>query len=142
MNIRYMVQQTHHALSSVEGYNRSILGRLWRLPDLPEAGKSPEPRASLCRTPCTLKCKGPNSTPRLGLVCRLCSSAHSFALGLPEACPEFFYRERSLTVPPLPSASILINMFNILTGFTYRGLTPHKFTPMPGVHQTFHMTRR
>jgi len=25
-------------------------------------------------------------------------------------------------------------MFNILTGFTYRGLTPHKFTPMPGVH--------
>ena len=36
---------------------------------------------------------------------------------------------------PLPSASILINMFNILTGFTYRGLAPHKFTPMPGVHQ-------
>jgi len=36
-------------------------------------------------------------------------------------------------------------MFNILTGFTYRGLEPHKpfglelraerFTPMPGVHQ-------
>jgi hypothetical protein len=36
---------------------------------------------------------------------------------------------------PLPSASILINMFSILTGFTYRGLAPHKFTPMPGVHQ-------
>ncbi|SPD75572.1 hypothetical protein PITCH_A640115 [uncultured Desulfobacterium sp.] len=25
-------------------------------------------------------------------------------------------------------------MFNILTGFTYRGLSPHKFTPAPGVH--------
>ena len=36
---------------------------------------------------------------------------------------------------PLPSASILINMFSILTGFTYRGLAPHKFTPMLGVHQ-------
>ena len=36
---------------------------------------------------------------------------------------------------PLPSAIILINMFSILTGFTYRGLAPHKFTPMPGVHQ-------
>jgi hypothetical protein len=36
---------------------------------------------------------------------------------------------------PLPSASILINMSSILTGFTYRGLAPHKFTPMPGVHQ-------
>ena len=26
---------------------------------------------------------------------------------------------------PLPSASILVNMFNTLTGFTYRGLSPH-----------------
>jgi len=34
----------------------------------------------------------------------------------------------------LPSASTFVNMFNTLTGFTYRGLTPHKFTPMPGVH--------
>jgi hypothetical protein len=48
--------------------------------------------------------------------------------------PEASFR-RSLTVPPLPSASILINMFNILTGFTYRGLSPHKFTPVPGVHK-------
>jgi len=24
--------------------------------------------------------------------------------------------------------------FETLTGFTYRGLAPHKFTPMPGVH--------
>jgi len=47
---------------------------------------------------------------------------------------------RSLTVPPLPSASTFVNMFNILTGFTYRGLSPHKFTPMPGVHLTLHRT--
>ena len=26
----------------------------------------------------------------------------------------------------------------MLAGFTYRGLTPHKFTPMPGVHISFH----
>ena len=41
-------------------------------------------------------------------------------------------------------------MFNILTGFTYRGLEPHKpfglelraerFTPMPGVHQRLEQT--
>jgi hypothetical protein len=42
----------------------------------------------------------------------------------------------------LPSASILINMFNILTGFTYRGLSPHKFTPVPGVHHQFQETLR
>jgi hypothetical protein len=43
---------------------------------------------------------------------------------------------RPLTVPPLPSASTFVNMFNTLTGLTYRGLVPHKFTPMPGVHHT------
>jgi len=31
-------------------------------------------------------------------------------------------------------------MFNILTGFTYRGLSPHKFTPMPGVHKVLLLT--
>jgi len=41
-------------------------------------------------------------------------------------------------------------MFNILTGFTYRGLGPHKpfglelraerFTPMPGVHNQIKRT--
>jgi hypothetical protein len=25
-------------------------------------------------------------------------------------------------------------IYQILTGFTYRELSPHKFTPMPGVH--------
>ena len=28
--------------------------------------------------------------------------------------------------------------FETLTGFTYRGLTPHKFTPVPGVHPSLH----
>jgi len=40
----------------------------------------------------------------------------------------------NLGIFDLPSASTFVNMFNILTGFTYRGLTPHKLTPMPGVH--------
>ena len=48
---------------------------------------------------------------------------------------------RSLTIPPpdrvrgrlLPSASTYANVENTLAGFMYRGLTPHKFTPMPGV---------
>jgi hypothetical protein len=52
-----------------------------------------------------------------------------------------FPRGWSLTVPPLSSASILVNMFTILTGFTYRGLSPHKFTPMPGVHKAIQRTR-
>jgi hypothetical protein len=26
-------------------------------------------------------------------------------------------------------------MFLTLTGFRYRGLSPHKFTPVPGVHK-------
>jgi hypothetical protein len=42
---------------------------------------------------------------------------------------------------PLPSASILVNMLNTFTGFTYRGLTPHEFTPMPGVHKVIQLTR-
>jgi len=41
---------------------------------------------------------------------------------------------RSLTVPPLPSASTCANVKITFAGFTYRGLSPHKFTPMPGVH--------
>ena len=48
----------------------------------------------------------------------------------------------------MPSANTFVKMFNTLTGFTYRGLpclaiafgeggSPHKFTPMPGVHNSF-----
>ena len=47
---------------------------------------------------------------------------------------------RFLAVPPpdqvrgklLPSANTCVNVLT-LTGFTYRGLSPHKFTPVPGV---------
>src|SRR3972149_2819010 len=41
---------------------------------------------------------------------------------------------RFLAVPPLPLANTCVNVLT-LTGFTYRGLSPHKFTPVPGVHQ-------
>jgi len=41
---------------------------------------------------------------------------------------------RFLAVPPLPSANTCVNVLT-LTGFMYRGrgLSPHKFTPVPGV---------
>ena len=61
---------------------------------------------------------------------------------------------RSFQRRRLPSANTFVNMFNTLTGFTYRGLpclaiafgeggSPHEFTPpdrvgifdMPGVHK-------
>ena len=47
--------------------------------------------------------------------------------------PSFNHR---VTATPLPSANTFVKMFNILAGFTYRGLSPHKFTPMPGVHKS------
>jgi len=43
-------------------------------------------------------------------------------------------------VTPLPSASTFATIINDGTGFIYRGLSPHKFTPMPGVHQSVHLT--
>jgi hypothetical protein len=46
-----------------------------------------------------------------------------------------------LTETPLPSANTFVKMFNTLTGFTYRGLPPHKFTPMPGVHKSVEIRR-
>ena len=57
-------------------------------------------------------------------------------IALPEASSR-----RSLTVPPLPSASIWANGLNTLTGFAHRGLAPHKFTPVPGVHKALQRTR-
>ena len=93
---------------------------------------------------------------KLSLVCCFCSpacalhadrSAHSFALRVgrlfhslsPEAhLPLRSAFRRSLTIPPLPSANTFANVFSTLTGFTYRGLSPHWFTPMPGVHNGIH----
>ena len=44
---------------------------------------------------------------------------------------------RPLAVPPLPSASTCANVQSTFAGFMYRGFSPHKFTPMPGVHKRF-----
>jgi hypothetical protein len=56
----------------------------------------------------------------------------ALALGSPYASLQPF--RPFLTETPLPSANTFVNVLNTLTGFTYRGLAPHKFTPMPGVH--------
>jgi hypothetical protein len=52
-------------------------------------------------------------------------SAHSFALGLP---PDGTSRCR-----PCPRLMFMSTLTSS-TGFTHRGPAPHKFTPMPGVH--------
>ncbi len=41
-----------------------------------------------------------------------------------------------------PAAYVLLVLTKpMLTGLTYRGLSPHKFTPMPGVHNCVHKTK-
>jgi hypothetical protein len=40
----------------------------------------------------------------------------------------------------LLSTSIYVPVITTVTGFTYRGLAPHKITPMPGVHLALHLT--
>jgi len=117
---------------------------------------SPEPRASLC---CAHSAGSehpeqsrrvltyPETWPYMLFLFPSTSSgqalAHRFALGLP------FLRQTSfrhcLTTMPLPLASTFANVIKPLTGFTYRGLTPHKFTPpdkfgifdTSGVYQLF-----
>jgi hypothetical protein len=58
------------------------------------------------------------------------------------ACkPPFGYAfRRSLAVPPLSSVNVYANVK--LTGFTHRGLSPHKFTPLPGIHHDVHGTAK
>src|SRR3990172_3384548 len=46
---------------------------------------------------------------------------------------------RFLAVPPLPLANTCVNVLT-LTGFMYRGLSPHKFTPVPGVPSSIKAT--
>jgi hypothetical protein len=91
---------------------------------------SPEPGALSCRADLPRdSALYAVSVPRIGsgasLAHSLCTPASS---------------RRSLAVPPLPSASTCANVQNTLTGFTYRGLSPHKFTPMPGVHKKMQRT--
>ena len=69
------------------------------------------------------------SVPRIGSGAGL---AHRFALRLPSDGPSRF-RPRIRSGRLLPSASTCVSANMPLTGFTYRGLSPHKFTPMPGV---------
>ena len=49
-----------------------------------------------------------------------------------------------LTESPLPSARTFGSIHHMRhPWFSYRGLSPHKFTPMPGVHQgAVHLTRK
>jgi hypothetical protein len=53
-------------------------------------------------------------------------------------CTQASFR-RSLTRSSLLSASILF-LSHDSSGFSYRGLTPHKITTMPGVHNTLQLT--
>jgi len=88
-----------------------------------------------------------NSPGNLALYVPPCrdSSAHSFALQVgrlfhllsPAASlPLRSAFRQNLTIPPLPSANTFVNVFRTLTGFMHRGLSPHKFTPMPRVHNS------
>ena len=66
--------------------------------------------------------------PDDGLVCCFCSSAHSFALRLPSD-------PSSRRRPCLRLVLLLVSITMNTIRFSYRGLSPHKLTPMPGVHQ-------
>ena len=72
--------------------------------------------------------------PDNGLVCCFCPSAHSFALRLP---PDPSSRRR-------PCLRLVLDVPCLTTvfGFQYRGLAPHKFTPMTGVHHRQHRSSR
>jgi hypothetical protein len=81
----------------------------------------------------------------LSLVCGFCSSARTFALRLPSDGRSPFR--------PCLRLVLLIVSFNQHHRFSYRGLpasavafgggrSPHKFTPMPGVHNRVDRTFR
>src|SRR6185369_14747620 len=64
--------------------------------------------------------------PDDGLVCCFCSSAHSFALRLPS--------DPSSRRRPCLRLVLGLRCLATVLDSPYRGLAPHKFTPMPGVH--------
>jgi len=70
----------------------------------------------------------------LSLICGFCPSSRTFAIGLPSDPSS---RRRPCLRLVLLVVSIIMNTFR----FSYRGLSPHKFTPMPGVHQEFETDR-
>ena len=71
---------------------------------------------------------------RLSLVCGFCSSARAFALRLPSDA-------RSPSRPCLRLILVVAFIRMNTSRFSYRGLPPHKFTPMPGVHKRLNPTR-
>ena len=96
---------------------------------------SPESRASLCcaNLPGDWALYAVSVRQLIALHSRLPLPLVALACGSPYASLQPF-RPR-LAATPLPSANTYVNKSkDLLTGFTYRGLTPHKFTPMPGVH--------
>jgi hypothetical protein len=65
---------------------------------------------------------------RLSLVCGFCPSSRTFARRLPSDGRSPFRHCLRLV---LLIVFLIMNTFR----FSYRGLPPHKFTPMPGVHK-------
>ncbi len=65
-----------------------------------------------------------HSPRRLGLICDFCSSARTFALGLPPHSTS-----RGCTYRRLVVIIALLRTMPV----SHRGLAPHKFMPMPGV---------
>ena len=63
----------------------------------------------------------------LSLICGFCPSARTFALRLPS---DDFSQNR----PCLRLILLLVSITMNTIRFSYRGLSPHKLTPMPGVH--------
>ena len=84
---------------------------------------SPESRALLCRA------NSPGDWALYAVSVRRLIALHSDFL-------RTFPRGSALVF-----GSYLCQCIFTLTGFTYRGLAPHKFTPMPGVHKRIHPTR-
>ena len=87
--------------------------------------------------------KGPSPLPAGFVGSQLCTEIYpAFKRGFLQTVPRGsgFLSRHSFQRRRLSSANILVNMFNTLTGFTYRGLSPHKFTPMAGVHKWLQWT--
>jgi len=105
---------------------------------------SPESRASSCGA------DSPGDWALYAVSVRQLIALHSglplplvvLACGSPYASLQPF--RPFLTETPLPSANTFVNVLKTLTltGFTYRGLSPHKFTPMPGVHPVMQPMRK
>ena len=69
-------------------------------------------------------------TQGLSLIYAFCSSSRTFALRLPSD-------GRSPFRPCLRLVLLLVFTTMNTSRFSYRGLSPHEFTPVPGVHQSF-----